>query len=291
MKPIMRRLPGARLALAGLLAAGLGLVIDTTPTASADGEGTATLHEATAIGAKLPRLQTKDIDDQAFDSNALDAPAAAVEAHVRKVAQAAGASADCPWSTPLRELSGVKSDDGEVDDDLVLALVNRAGSQFGRIATEEQLAGLTTLGDLKTWAGGASGQPTVYIAWSPKCPTCKKLNERLQGVLAATGVRAFAVLVNKPDDVASVRLFQERYGLPLRVLQDPDFVLGSALGAEHTPHFILVDKGGVVRYRGGLDNDLYDVMEGEEREDWLKDAIAAVRAGQPVEKTETAPFG
>ena len=55
MKPIMRRLPGARLALAGLLAAGLGLVIDTTPTASADGEGTATLHEATAIGAKITR--------------------------------------------------------------------------------------------------------------------------------------------------------------------------------------------------------------------------------------------
>lgn len=291
MKPILRRTPAARLALAGLLAASLALAAVPAPFATAEEGETATLPAATAIGAKLPRLQAKDLDGQPFDSNALDAPAAEVEAHVRKVAVAAGASADCPLSTLLRDLAGVKGEDGEVDDDLVLALVNRAGSHFGRIATEEQLADLVTLGDLGKWVAASAGQPTVYIAWSPKCPTCKKLNDRLQGVLAATGVRAFAVLVNKPDDVASARTFDERYGFPLRVLQDPDFAIGSALGAEHTPHFILVDKGGVVRYRGGMDNDLYDVMEGDERKDWLKDAIAAVRAGQPVEEAETAPFG
>ncbi|MGE0191900.1 MAG: redoxin family protein [Planctomycetota bacterium] len=274
-----------------LLAAALVWALVGAAPVAAEETATEAPPAPTAIGDKLPRLQTKDVDDQAFDSAALDVPAAAVEALVRKVAVDAGAGADCPWSTPLRDLAGVKDEDGAVDEDRLLALVNRAGSHVGRIATEEQLASLTTLEDLKSWVAGAAGQPTVYIAWSPKCATCKKLNQRTQAALASTGVRAFGVLVNKPDDAEAVRKFQERYGFPLRVLQDPDFALGGPLGATSTPHYILVDKDGVVRYRGALDNDLHEVLEGDERRDYLKDAIAAVRAGKPVEEATTQPFG
>jgi peroxiredoxin len=244
----------------------------------------------TAIGAKIPAFRTTDIDGHAFDSAALQVTPAAVEAQVRQAATAVGAAADAPWTTTLESLPGLQDDEGAVDADKLAAFVAAAGSHFGRVANEDQAAAMTTLADVRAWVAAAADQPIIYIAWSPKCPTSKKLNERMLELFAKANARVFALLVNKGDDVATVRLFQERYGFPVRVLLDPDFAIGGSLGAERTPHFILADKGHVLRYRGAMDNDLHDV-EGENRKDYLADAIEAVRSGKPVAETTTEPFG
>ncbi len=63
------------------------------------------------------------------------------------------------------------------------------------------------------------------------------------------------------------------------------------LGGKTTPHFFLFDTKGVLRYRGGLDNDPMGYMEDDERKDYIADAIAAIRGGKDVVTKETAPAG
>ena len=63
------------------------------------------------------------------------------------------------------------------------------------------------------------------------------------------------------------------------------------LGGKCTPHFFLIDRKGVLRYAGGLDDDPAGVVEEGERTPWLFNAIEAVRKGRDVPKALTEPSG
>jgi alkyl hydroperoxide reductase subunit AhpC len=77
-------------------------------------------------------------------------------------------------------------------------------------------------------------------------------------------------------------------GYPFPYLKDSDSSIARAYGARVTPHVFVVDKTGVVRYRGYVD----DSAKPEKRtKSGLTDALDSLLAGKPVTETATNAFG
>lgn len=76
------------------------------------------------------------------------------------------------------------------------------------------------------------------------------------------------------------------------ILLDPFGEVGHAYGAEKTPHVMVIDAGGSLVYRGGVDNaPMGEVDGGGERTDLLVDALTAVQAGEAPAVAESRAYG
>ncbi|MED5373890.1 MAG: redoxin domain-containing protein [Myxococcota bacterium] len=74
------------------------------------------------------------------------------------------------------------------------------------------------------------------------------------------------------------------------VLQDPSGAVGMAYGAKTTPQIVVIDRSGVVRFNGALDNAPLSKVEGT-RVPYAEQAIDAVLAGGDIETTSPKPWG
>lgn len=62
------------------------------------------------------------------------------------------------------------------------------------------------------------------------------------------------------------------------------------LGGQSTPHCFVIDKDGVLRYSGALDDDPKG-DKGNKAKAYVRDAIQALRAGQTIRVATTKPYG
>jgi hypothetical protein len=243
------------------------------------------------IGKKVPDFTTTDVEGKAFQLSKAAFTRADAEGAVRAAAGKFGAAKDAPWTTPIADLSGVKDEDGELDTALVRDLACAAGMQLGLTATEDTIEGYETLGDLVDWIAGAIDAPLLFVAWSPNCPSVKGQNDRFVEVVAKSGVRAFVLACNTRDTEEHYTRFKDTFEFNIRIFPDREQKVTDILGGTKTPHYFLVDKTGVLRYRGALDNDAMGYMDDEERDNWVLDAVAALKAGKELAQTETEPSG
>lgn len=79
----------------------------------------------------------------------------------------------------------------------------------------------------------------------------------------------------------------EGYNMPY--LLDEGHRLADAFGALKTPHVYLFDKNMVLVYRGAIDDNVSDASAVEN--EYVKDAISALKAGQPCPVAETPAVG
>jgi thiol-disulfide isomerase/thioredoxin len=267
------------------------LALSVVLSAVACAEEDTAVAKTVALGGKVPDFTISDVAGTPFSLRGAAIDRSAAEAAVMKAAAAFGAAADADAKTPIASLAGVKDEDGELDASKRRDLAVAAGSAFGLIATEDSAERFQTLGDLTAWIAAAKDSPILFVAWSPNCPSVKKQNDKTVELAAATNVRIFALASNARDTDEHYAKFREAFDWPVRIFPDRDQRVTDLLGGKVTPHFVLLDKDGVMRYRGAIDNDPMEYMEDDEREDWLVDAIEAVRQGKAVEKTETEPSG
>jgi peroxiredoxin len=84
------------------------------------------------------------------------------------------------------------------------------------------------------------------------------------------------------------------YGMAYPILLDENGNVGRAYGATHTPHMFVVDPAGTLVYRGAIDNS--PDAEGQSPTDgklvnYVEEALAALKAHQPVKVPETKSYG
>lgn len=269
----------------------LALVLLSAAGAGAGEEPEKAETAAAEIGKKVPDFTTKDVEGKSFQ---LSKSAFTREDAVSAVMQAAGrfgAPADAGPDTPIASLSGVKDEDGDLDTALVRDLACSAGAYYGLTATEDTVEDFKTLGDLVAWLAAARDAPLLFVVWSPNCPSVKGQNDRLVEVAAKSGVRVFAVASNTRDTEEHYAKFKDAFEFNIRIFPDREQKVTDILGGKVTPHHFLLDKDGVLRYRGALDNDAMGYMDEEEREDYVLDAVAALKTGKPLAHTETEPSG
>ncbi len=85
--------------------------------------------------------------------------------------------------------------------------------------------------------------------------------------------------------------WRKKEGFDYPVLLDPEGKVGAMYNAKTTPHMYVIDKEGVLRYAGAIDDDPRGSKKPEEIKNYVSEALEALEAGKPVETPETKPYG
>ena len=128
----------------------------------------------------------------------------------------------------------------------------------------------------------------VVLEWiAATCPYVAKYRERHDVVPALAkkyrehGVVWWTVASGREADRERLRRARERLRLEQPILLDPTGRVARAYGVERTPHVVVLDARGVLRYEGAIDDDASIGYLG--RTNYLDRALAAVLADAPVE--------
>ena len=89
-------------------------------------------------------------------------------------------------------------------------------------------------------------------------------------------------------------LTKSRNALPSHVLQDPEGLVGKAYGAKTTPHMYLIDKTGVLKYQGAIDDAGgrgFMFKDLSEAKNYIISALIELNKGTEITDPVTKPYG
>jgi len=144
----------------------------------------------------------------------------------------------------------------------------------------------------------------VVLEWfNHDCPYTKKHYksdnmQALQREYTAKGVVWISVLSSAPGkqgyrsaaDADEETI--ENKAAPSFVVRDTAGVLGRQYGARNTPHIFAIDPQGVLRYAGAIDDrPTAKAKDVEGAKNYLRAALDAGLAGQPIAVATTQPYG
>ncbi len=137
-----------------------------------------------------------------------------------------------------------------------------------------------------------SGKNVVLVFWSFKCPVSLMYNGRMEAIQSKYGSRGVVVLAiasGANETPAEIEANANNLKVTIPILLDSNADLAEKLGAAHTPSVFILDGGGVLRYKGAIDNNKRPGENG--RIAYVDDALDAILAGTGVPNPETKTFG
>lgn len=150
-----------------------------------------------------------------------------------------------------------------------------------------------TLGDYR-------GKVVFVHFWSIVCPYEKLAEPKciaIQKDYGDKGVVEIAINANQRElksdggePYANLRAHVEQAGVNFLVTVDPGNKVTDVFGGQSTPHCFVIDREGVLRYSGALDDDPRGV-KGASAVSYVREALDAVLAGRPVATPVTKPYG
>jgi peroxiredoxin len=122
--------------------------------------------------------------------------------------------------------------------------------------------------------------------------------QALQKEATGQGVVWLTIISSAPGTQGHVSAAQadeltaSRKASPTAVLLDPTGVVGKMYGATNTPHMYVIDKTGLLQYAGAID-DRPTTRRGDVQgaQNYVREALQAVAAGQPVKTPVTRAYG
>ena len=151
--------------------------------------------------------------------------------------------------------------------------------------------------DGKTYAfKPADGKISVVFFTCNQCPYAKAFEPRLIEIARqyqAKGVVFYAIDPNdenrySEETLANMKDRAVTRGYPYPYLKDADSSIARAYGARVTPHVYVIDQGGVLRYRGYVDDS---ARPAERTKTGLTDALDSLLTNRQVATTTTHAFG
>jgi peroxiredoxin len=136
---------------------------------------------------------------------------------------------------------------------------------------------------------GKNGTVLIFIA--TKCPVSNGYNERMEKLAqeySAKGVNVIGINSNSTEPAAEVKSHASEKHLTFTILKDDGNKIADRLGATRTPEAYLLDASGKLVYHGRIDNS--QKIEAITSND-LREALDAMIAGKPIQKTTGAAFG
>lgn len=133
--------------------------------------------------------------------------------------------------------------------------------------------------------------PVVLVFLGAKCPAAQRYAVRLNqlhAVYSKRGVQLIGIYSNYDDTEQEVRQSVQAWNLKFPIVHDPEGRLARAFGATMTPQAFVIDRKGILRYRGAIDDNRY---ENRVRSHYLRDALEAILKGKPVKPAATETFG
>lgn len=134
------------------------------------------------------------------------------------------------------------------------------------------------------------GRIVVVNFWSAECPWCERADAHLLELCHryAAQVMLLTIAANANEPESMLRVAAHQRGLPL-VLRDSGGGVCDRFGAQTTPHAFVIDPGGILRYRGAVDDVTFRKRTAERW--YVQEAIEALLSGRVLELQETAPYG
>jgi peroxiredoxin len=145
---------------------------------------------------------------------------------------------------------------------------------------------------------------TVVLEWTNhECPFVQRHYssgnmQALQKEATAADVIWLTVISSAPGEQGHVsaaeadRLTGSRGAAPTAVIRDETGAIGRAYEAKTTPHMYIIDPAGILVYMGAIDDQPRNAgATPREANNYVRAALTAVKAGQPVAMAVTQPYG
>src|SRR5437763_12596890 len=136
---------------------------------------------------------------------------------------------------------------------------------------------------------GKKGAVIIFVA--TKCPVSNAYNDRMEKVAEdykAQGINVIGINSNSTEPASEVKSHAAEKGLKFTILKDDGNKIADRFGANHTPEAYVIDASGELVYHGRI--DISQKIEAITSND-LRDAVDAVLAGKPIQKTTSVAFG
>ncbi|MBN2119346.1 MAG: redoxin domain-containing protein [Anaerolineales bacterium] len=136
----------------------------------------------------------------------------------------------------------------------------------------------------------ARGKIVIVNFWSAECPHSERTDRYLVSLLEGWDgeVGMLSIAANRSESARMVAEAAETRRLP-RVLLDAEQAVADLYKALTTPHVFLVDREGILRYRGAVDNITFRHREATRF--FLQEAVEALLHGRLPELPETPAYG
>ncbi|MEZ6134635.1 MAG: redoxin domain-containing protein [Pirellulaceae bacterium] len=178
--------------------------------------------------------------------------------------------------------------------------------EIGENAPDFRLPGI----DDRDWSLSDFAAAKVLVVYftSNHCPVCHAQDPRFLAILKELKGKSVAVVAINPnsgdglrldelgyskydDSFEHMKLYAKDEGFTFPYLYDGDTqAVAKSYGCLATPHVFIFDRERKLRYQGWLDDSRFPDSKTVKRED-AKEAILALLNNQPVQVTETKPFG
>lgn len=134
------------------------------------------------------------------------------------------------------------------------------------------------------------GKIVIVNFWSAECPHSERADRSLMACLVQWGgeVELLPVAANRSEALQAVEEAARSRRLP-RVLIDAEHVVADLYEAVATPHVFVVDRHGILRYRGAVDDVTFRHRTATRF--YLEEAVEALLAGRLPALPETPAYG
>ena len=144
----------------------------------------------------------------------------------------------------------------------------------------------------------------VVLEWlNHGCPFVKKHYDsgnmqKLQKMAKENGVVWFSVISSAPGKQGystpeqANETAKDKNALPSAILLDPEGTVGKQYGAKTTPHLYIINRGGLLAYKGGIDDirstDVNDIAKAK---NYVLFALEELLSGKDVSVKTSQPYG
>lgn len=145
---------------------------------------------------------------------------------------------------------------------------------------------------------------TVVLEWTNQdCPYVRKHYgtgnmQALQKEATGQGIVWLTISSSAPgaqghvNGLEAEKLTADRKAAPTAFILDPEGKVGRLFGATVTPHMYVIDPQGKLIFMGGIDDKPTSNHDDvKTARNYVREALAALAAGQPVKTASTRPYG
>lgn len=134
------------------------------------------------------------------------------------------------------------------------------------------------------------GTIVIVNFWSAECAYSVRTDEMLSKWLTRWGsdVTALVVAMNRNETIEMWEAAARARG-NLTVLHDAKLVVTDLYGVEITPHVHVIDRAGILRYRGAVDDVTF--RQKVATRCFVEEAVEALLEGRRPEISETPAYG
>ena len=134
------------------------------------------------------------------------------------------------------------------------------------------------------------GRIVILNFWSAECPWAERVDHALGAWLPRCGCQMvwLSVAPNPGETLEMIQKAAEQRGLPM-VLLDIKQQVSDLYEAVTTPHFYLIDTGGILVYRGSYDDVTF--RQRKPTRSYLKEAVDQLMEGNLPEICQTVSYG